>query len=97
MQRGVMHAINVLAAVLAMGLTFAMCLLVLAHEMAHADTPKGYCPNAWKIYGLFMGGAMVCNFPGNNAIRKVMNALHAKCDIDDKKVSTGCGFFIPCD
>jgi hypothetical protein len=54
---------------------------------AHADTPKGYCPNAWKLYGLFMGASLACNFAETDAVRKVQDALKDKCDVNNVNVS----------
>lgn len=62
-------------------------IVFLVPQPCFAGTPKGKCPNYWKIYGLFMGSAMVCNFPENNAIRKTREAIISSCDINDKQMS----------
>lgn len=61
--------------------TVLKCALAccLASSQCLAGTPKGECPNLWKMYGLFMRASLICNFPESNAIRKTLGLLKKDC------------------
>ncbi|GLQ78493.1 hypothetical protein GCM10007881_20090 [Mesorhizobium huakuii] len=54
-------------------------VLCLGSTQCLAGTPKGECPNLWKMYGLFMRASLICNFPESNAIRKTLSLLKKDC------------------
>lgn len=60
-------------------LTGAALFVGIASQSLAASTPKGECPNLWKMYGLFMRASLQCNFPESNAIRKTMARIKATC------------------
>ncbi|MBZ9889448.1 hypothetical protein LB559_16085 [Mesorhizobium sp. BR1-1-3] len=54
-------------------------VLCLVSTQCLAGTPKGECPNLWKMYGLFMRTSLICNFPESNAMRKTLSVLKKDC------------------